>query len=187
MMRIAVFFLLLLLAATWPWPLSAQDDPETRAREVELEELRSRIGRLKQSIGDSAAQRDKLSRALKKDEQAIEAKRKKLAAIEAERKRSEARQARVAAEKSVREKALRAEMEQLASQARSAYMNGRQERTRLLLNQQDPATLGRMLRYYEYLSKYRGEQIQAVSAKLAELNRLGAEVEAEEAQLAALA
>ncbi|HSG77581.1 MAG TPA: peptidoglycan DD-metalloendopeptidase family protein [Burkholderiales bacterium] len=187
MMRIAVFFLLLLLAATWPRPLSAQDDPETRAREVELEELRSRIGRLKQSIGDSAAQRDKLSRALKKDEQAIEAMRKKLAAIEAERTRSEARQARVAAEKSVREKALRAEMEQLASQARSAYMNGRQERTRLLLNQQDPATLGRMLRYYEYLSKYRGEQIQAVSAKLAELNRLGAEVEAEEAQLAALA
>lgn len=185
-MKRLVCLCLLLLFATGPAPASAQDDAATRAREVELEEIRTRIGRLKQSIGESAAQRDKLASALKKDEKAIEAARKKLAAIEKDRAASEKRRAAVAAEKSAREKALRLELEQLAAQARAAYMNGPQERTRLLLNQQDPATLGRMLVYYEHLSRYRGEQIQEVSARLDELRRLGEELDAEEAKLSQL-
>ena len=184
-MRFACLCLLLLVAAG-PRPALAQDDSATRAREVELEEIRTRIGRLKQSIGESAAQRDKLARALKKDEKAIEAARKKLAAIEKDRDASERRRAAVAAERSAREKSLRSELGQLAAQARAAYMNGPQERTRLLLNQQDPATLGRMLVYYEYLSRYRGEQIQEVSARLEELRRLDEALAAEDARLSQL-
>lgn len=185
-MRLLGFCLLLLLVAG-PRPALAQDNSTTRTREVELEEVRARIGRLKQSIDASAAQRDKLARALKTDEKAIAAARQKLAVIEQDRKQSEARRAKVAAEKAAREKSLRGELDQLAAQARAAYMNGRQERTRLLLNQQDPATLGRMLRYYEYLSEYRGEQIRQVTARLAELRRLGDEIDAEEARLDELA
>lgn len=185
-MRYVCLFLFLLLAAA-PGEAPAQDDSATRAREVELEEIRARIGRLKQSIGESAAQRDKLARALKNNEKAIEAARKKLRAVEKDRQASEKRKAAVSAEKAAREKALRSEMELLAAQARAAYMNGPQERTRLLLNQQNPATLGRMLVYYDYLSRYRGDQIREVSARLDELRRLSEEVAAEEAKLNQLA
>ena len=44
-----------------------------------------------------------------------------------------------------REAALAAESEQLAAQVASAYTSGREERLKLLLNQHDPATLGRLL------------------------------------------
>ncbi|HZD53945.1 MAG TPA: peptidoglycan DD-metalloendopeptidase family protein, partial [Woeseiaceae bacterium] len=62
-----------------------------------------------------------------------------------------------------------------------------QERIRLLLNQQDPATLGRMLVYYRYLSQYRSAVIDAVSAKLEELSQLRDEASHEQERLAALA
>ena len=38
-------------------------------------------------------------------------------------------------------------------------MSGNQERLKLLLNQRDPATLGRMMTYYRYLSDYRADNI----------------------------
>ena len=58
---------------------------------------------------------------------------------------------------------------------------------KLLLNQQDPATLGRMLRYYQYLSSYRSENIETVTHNIGELAALKLAVSAEEERLASLA
>ena len=40
-------------------------------------------------------------------------------------------------------------------------MNGEQEYIKLLLNQQDPEKLGRMLVYYDYMNKARTKQVKA--------------------------
>jgi septal ring factor EnvC (AmiA/AmiB activator) len=66
-------------------------------------------------------------------------------------------------------------------------MSGNQERIKLLLNQRDPATLGRIMAYYGYLSDYRGDNIEKVTAAIRELATLRSEVAAEEARLADLA
>ncbi len=49
-------------------------------------------------------------------------------------------------------------------------MSGSQEKIRLLLNQRDPATLGRLMRYYDYLNDYRAENIAAVSDEIRKLD-----------------
>jgi septal ring factor EnvC (AmiA/AmiB activator) len=75
----------------------------------------------------------------------------------------------------------------LEKQVRAAYTSGSQERIKLLLNQHDPATLGRQLAYYRYFSEFRGRNIDAVSGHIAELQSLRAEVAREDDRLAGLA
>ena len=60
----------------------------------------------------------------------------------------------------------------LAEHVRSAYAMGRQERLKLMLNQQDPALSSRMMVYYDYINKARMEKLQAVKISLRMLNGL---------------
>ena len=66
-------------------------------------------------------------------------------------------------------------------------MSGSQERIKLLLNQRDPATIGRLMAYYGYLNEYRSENIAVVTAAIRELAELHSQVAAEEARIAQLA
>ena len=85
------------------------------------------------------------------------------------------------------EATLAAESAQLSAQVRAAYTSGNQERIKLLLNQQDPAALGRLLKYYEYFSDFRAANIAGVTAQLDELTELRAEAAKEEARMDRLA
>lgn len=50
-----------------------------------------------------------------------------------------------------------------------AYRSGKQEYIKLLLNQQNPEKLSRVMRYYEYFSDARRERLQGFSRTLAEI------------------
>ena len=65
-------------------------------------------------------------------------------------------------------------------------MNGRAELFKLVLSQQSPATLGRMLVYFDYFNRARSARIGAVSAEVAELADLGDQSERATAELASL-
>ena len=80
----------------------------------------------------------------------------------------------------------RMKVAQLAEQVRSAYRVGAPSRTRLLLNQDDPSRIGRMLAYYRYLSAARAEQIDTVTAELAELREIEVALVAENRRLETL-
>ena len=62
---------------------------------------------------------------------------------------------------------LAAEQDALARQVRSSYMTGREELFKLLLSQESPATLGRMLVYFDYYNRARSARIDAVAGELA--------------------
>lgn len=165
----------------------AQDDGLARVKERELEQVRERIGELKERMDARAAERDRLAVDLQETEVRIGAKRLQIADLERQARYSEKRIGQLDLEISGRESELDAESRQLAAQVRAAYMNGRQERLKLLLNQDDPASLGRLLVYYRYLSDFRGGNIRAVNAHIAELASLRDEAQAERDRLAALA
>ena len=62
----------------------------------------------------------------------------------------------------------------LAGQMRAAYLIGRQEPLKLLLNQKDPALAGRMFAYYSYFGRARAGQIKLIEddvQRLAELDQ----------------
>jgi septal ring factor EnvC (AmiA/AmiB activator) len=61
---------------------------------------------------------------------------------------------------------------------RSAYQNSRQEYYKLLLNQEDPARLSRMLGYYRYFSTARSQMISKYNATLVELQTLASRINA---------
>lgn len=60
----------------------------------------------------------------------------------------------------------------LARQLRAAYAMGRQERFKLLLNQEDPQAVGRMLVYHDYINRARDRLIDEANRALAALRRL---------------
>lgn len=177
----------LLLWFLLPLAAFAQDNGEIKIKERELEQVRERISELKQRMDERAAERDRITAELQDAEVRIAEKRKVLEDLERQRDASEQKLEELNRRISVNEAELAKESDQLAAQVRAAFVNGRQERVRLLLNQHDPATLGRLLVYYRYLSEYRGQNIEAVNAHLAELALLHQETADEQDRLARLA
>lgn len=175
--------LILMLLST----LSAADDELAKVKERELEEVRDRISELKQSMDDAARDRDRLTGELQNAEITIAEQRQRLKDLERERTFTEKRRAELDVAIDEREAELEREAETLGSQLRAAYMSGEQERLKLLLNQQDPATLGRLMRYYRYLNDYRTGNIDTINRRIRELAELRSQVAAEEARLTAIA
>ena len=179
----------ILLLLPWLASLSfAQDSggEMAKVKEQELAEVRERISDLKQSMDEAAAERDRVTAELQELEIAIAERRTRLRDIEREHRYAADKKARLDAELADRESHLDEESKALAAQVRMAYMSGSQEKIRLLLNQRDPATLGRLMAYYRYLNDYRAENIEAVVEQIRELDALRGQIAAEEARLAAL-
>ena len=165
----------------------AQEGNLAKIKEHELEEVRERISDLKESMDEAADDRDALTADLQTAEVEIAEKRQRLKRLQRERDFAEKRRAELDSRISHEEATLDEEMGQLGDQVRAAYMSGSQERLKLLLNQQDPATLGRLMAYYNYLNDYRSANITTVTGRLRELASLHSEVAAEEARLSEIA
>lgn len=178
-------FLLILLLLTLP--AAAAEDDLTQVKERELEEVRERISGLKQSMDAASTERDKVTGELQGAEASIAEKRSRLRDLERERSFTEKRRNELDVKISAHEAELDREIGQLGQQLRAAYMSGNQERLKLLLNQQDPAMLGRLMVYYSYLNTYRSNNIDTVTGRIRELASLRSQVAAEEARLSEIA
>lgn len=176
--------LILLLS---PLLLAADEENLTKIKEQELEEVREKISELKRSMDAAAKDRDRLTADLQNAEVAIAEKRRKLKDLERDKAYTEKRRAELDASISQGEAELDRESGELGAQVRAAYMSGDQERLQLLLNQQDPATLGRLMAYYRYLNDYRSININTVTGRIRELAELRSQVAAEEARLGDIA
>jgi murein hydrolase activator len=99
---------------------------------------------------------------------------------------SDARLETLAADRARNEAALREQRDVLAAELRTAYVGGRQEQLKLLLSQEDPATLGRMLVYYSYFGRARAGKIAEIQDIVAKLDEDAAAESAERERLAAL-
>lgn len=179
--------LLFALAVTAAAQAQNSEGELAKVKEQELEEVRERIDELKKSMDDAAAARDQLTAELQEAEVTISERRIRLKELERERDFSTRRKAELDTQLALREAELDEESKELAEQVRAAYMSGSQERIKLLLNQRDPATLGRLMAYYGYLNDYRGANIETVTEAIRGLAALRSQVAAEEARIADLA
>jgi len=184
----ATRFALLLMLTTAAGAVVAQDSGGelAKVKERELEQVRERISDLKQSMDRSAIERDRLTGELQGIEIAISEQRMRIRDIEREQRYTQNKKQALDADLAEREEHLDIESSELAAQVRAAYMNGSQEKIKLLLNQGDPATLGRLMAYYRYLSDYRADNIAAVMEEIQKLAELRSQIAAEEARLAGL-
>ena len=67
---------------------------------------------------------------------------------------------------------LKGQRHSLAEQVRAAYAIGHQQQIKMLLNQQDPAQMGRVMVYFDYLNRAREQQIGAFLHNIAEKERV---------------
>jgi septal ring factor EnvC (AmiA/AmiB activator) len=135
----------------------------------------------------SAAERDRLTTELQEREIEISEHRLRLNDIERQQRNTTNKKLELDADLAGREAHLDEESVALAAQVRAAYMSGSQEKIKLLLNQRDPAMLGRMMAYYRYLNDYRAGNIAAVIEQIRQLDELRSQIAAEEARLGELA
>lgn len=166
---------------------SAADGQQTKIKERELVEVRSQIEGLRESIAEKSRRRTRLNKNLQKAEAELVAARARITDLQQSQRESTARLTKLAADIKGREAALDTESDQLVTQIRAAYTNGRTERVRLLFNQKNPADLGRMLSYYRYLSDWRQENISSIERQLAQLSALRADEVATRERLEQLA
>jgi septal ring factor EnvC (AmiA/AmiB activator) len=153
LLPMAVFTLLMVLL---PSPHGAHAD-EIAVQAEKLQQLRERIDEIKHEIDSMRDQRDSLQGALKKTETEI-------GSVTAELRQLDGRT------KSVQRKIqdLNAERKEL----RLAYMTGRQEQIKLLLSQEDPAAVGRMLVYHGYFARARVGRMQDMLASLQHMSEI---------------
>jgi len=166
-----------------PLAASAQGKATPTQREAELRKVNSKIEKVRKSVNADIEKRDRLSVQLRDAELGVQGARKRLEATRAERIASEERLRELERELAKLEKDLKGERGALAGELRAAYVNGREEEIKLLLNQEDPATFGRMLQYYGYLGRARAERIGSIREKLEQLALVRGKITAELARL----
>jgi septal ring factor EnvC (AmiA/AmiB activator) len=166
--------------------LAAADSGQISREQARLEAVRERIGSLKRELEAVRGEYDSGLAALEKTDRAI-------GRITAEVRELDAREAAVRSElarlederDSVRERLDRMRAV-LARELQTAYRNGRQERIRLLLNQDDPARIGRMLTYQGYFTRARNRRMDEFHAALDELHATEQGMVEQQQQLAAV-
>jgi len=183
--RVAALMLLALLAAgPGGVPPSAWAQAKSGAqKEAELRKVNTRIEKVRKSVNADIEKRDKLSVELRDAELGVRDARRELEEIRAQRIASEARLKELEKEQAKLQRDLAGERVALAGELRAAYVNGREEEIKLLLNQEDPATFGRMLQYYGYFGRARAERIDSIRDKLEHLALVREKIAAEHARL----
>ena len=161
--------------------LFAEEDNAQKAGE--LQSLRTRIKDVESNIQAARSETDQIYRELQDNEIAAAAVSQKLADIDKDINGS----VQSLAELNVRQTAMQAtlteEREYLAQQIRAAYKMGKNDYLKLLMNQEDPALVGRMLAYYDYFNEARTLRINQVQATLTEINLVERQIQAEKAAL----
>ena len=174
----AVLALLVLLSA----PALADGDPES-----ELAALRARIQAIQADIDADLARRDSAGARLRDAERAAAAATRQLDQVRGDIAENRQQAAALRADRDRLRERLGVHREQLGAQVRAAYMSGRQSRLRLLLDQEDPVRLGRMMAWYGYVADARARQADETVARLAELVSVETALHDREAALELLA
>jgi septal ring factor EnvC (AmiA/AmiB activator) len=137
-------------------------------------------------VSRGQAERDRLTRQLRTTEESVGKAQAALDDLREQRQAGASRRAELQAEEHQRAADLASNRAALAGQLRAAYLTGREEPLKLLLNQRDPAQAGRMFVYYSYFGRARATQIQAIEADLQRIGQLDGQLQAQDAKLATL-
>lgn len=174
---------LALLALTASSYRALAAEPRAADKAAELEQLRQRMQSLDRSLAKDRDQKTDLQAELRAIEQKMARARKELTATRHGVRERDNRLRKLQGERKQEHAATAAQREALAGELRSAYLLGRQGVAKMVLNQQDPAQLGRHLVYYDYLSTARIDRIDDIETRLARLAELEQAIAAEAGEL----
>lgn len=176
-----VLFLLCLLIAAVPQQLNA----DSTSQQKKLDELRSRIEKIQAKLDRQTDRYSQLRNKLKTSEKKIGRVNRQLKAVNKKLRQQQKQLTQLKKQKQQLNTALNQQRGALAGQIRTSYAIGRQEYLKLLLNQKDPAVMGRTLVLYDYLNRARTEQISKIATKVSELKSIEERINLQTAKLKA--
>ena len=153
---------------------------------AQLQALRDQIARIARQVSRGQAARDRLTRQLRATEESVGKAQAALDGLRQQRQAGATQRAQLETQKRQLESDLAGNRSVLAGQMRAAYLIGREEPLKLLLNQGNPAQAGRMFVYYSYFGRARALKIQAIEADLQRIGQLDGQLQAQDAKLASL-
>ncbi len=133
--------------------------------EADLAKLQQEINKLQQWLKDTESEHDKLNEKLRLSDEKIGALAKKIDDTRSQLNEERSRLKKLQAEQSQLRFLKSEQKQQLAKQLTGAQKIGNQGSIKVLLNQDDPQQISRMLKYYEYFNQARMESIQTLGEK----------------------
>lgn len=186
----AIALAALLLALAVP----AQAENEEGARDLDRGEAESKLGEVLQELGRLTAQLEAARTEQRREQDhlrqldlQIQQANRELRALRERRLGHEQELAGLERQRGEYLAGLAQRMDRLADQLRAAYRDGRQSRMKLVLNQDDPRLLGRMLAYYEYLNRAQLRRISLLREALTRLEVMQQSIDRELERIASLA
>ena len=153
-------FLILFLFLYQPLISPADESTETPDYQAKLDRLQKSINKIQQHLKDNRGQRSHTLTDLRKLEGEISHNASSLKKTESKIKKLNRRIAQLKKSLKSLSRKLKKQRSILGEQLRAAYALGAQQNIKILLNQQDPAELGRIQAYFSYLNKTREHEIQ---------------------------
>jgi len=175
------YFILLVMCLAWV-PVSQGDDDQA----ARLERLRQQIQTLQLSLNGQRDQQQQLRHKLQTAEKALGRLSRALKGTARSLQRQSRRLQQLQKQHRQQQQDLSRQRAMLARQMLAAYAMGRQSYLKIILNQQDPAEIGRTLVYYDYFNRTRVVRIQQINARLREIRTLEQAISRETERLAAL-
>jgi len=174
--------LLLLILVFCSTSLYAQD-LSTEDREIELETIRAHIRDTQTRISEARLDADGYLQELRQNETAAAEITARLDTLETGISEQLLTLEKLRLESDEQEQILGKERSLLAEQIRVAYKTGRHDYLKLLLNQEDPDLIGRMLIYHDYYNKARSDRIADIKITLQNIRSISAMIDRETEQL----
>jgi len=179
----ASYFFLFLFC---PFALAAEINTEQIEKDHQLQNIRSKIKNVESGIEEAKEEIDSLLVNLRKNEQASVDLLVKIKKSEKQIDTKDKHLKELADSKDKQEALLNTQRDHLSEQIRAAYKTGRSNYLKLLLNQEKPEQVGRMLAYYEYDTRARADQIASINLVLSEISSLEEKIQVETQQLTLL-
>jgi septal ring factor EnvC (AmiA/AmiB activator) len=159
---------------------------DTHKDEERLQKLRTRIETLQEKLNETRGRRDSVREEVRDLERRIGTLLNNLRQIDARLRFNEKKLASLKTRAASEHGNLVIQRQQLGRQIYTAYVTGREEYPKMLLNQQNPASVARVLTYYQYLNHERTARITAIEATLSRLDVLEQEIHQQSRELEAL-
>ncbi len=169
-----LLFVSLVFAVSYATASNEKDKAKT-----ELSQLKTKISSLQKKLKSKRKQQSRAIKQLKRAEKQIATAAKILRTTRVQLNKKEKQLKKLNKQQKNLEKNKIAQKKSLAEQIRSAFVSGRQEYLKMLLNQEDPEALGRMLVYYDYVNKARTEKVERLQRTLRKLENIDEEIQKE--------
>ena len=180
-MRWVVWLLILAML-----PIAGYGKSEEQLRDAELKLLRERMKKVESRLQNTQAEKDRQQQQLQRVETSLGQTRRALHQLQREQSQVERRIGQLKQQQQALHSDIDSQRELLSEQLRAAYEMGRQQRVKILLNQEQPERISRLLIYYEYFNQARLQQMEAFQRSLAELAALEQDMAAQQDKRQAL-